>query len=350
MQTILAHILDLIAKGEPLVLATIISHEGSTPRDTGTRFVIHKDGSTFGTIGGGLVELKVTEAAAEIFENGQSRILDYDMSQSHLKADSMICGGKMSTLVEYFQPDETARELFSALQTVYTERREAMLIIDIEQLKREGSRTSHAVLMDGKTVFSSISRPLESPVFAAEMKSEIRDQTAITKTIEGTDYWVEALQFPKKLFLFGAGHVARPTADIAARTGFQTTVVDDRESVISSEYFTENIELIKVDEFDGCLDQVQVDRDSYVVILTRGHKSDKTVLAQALKSDAFYIGMIGSRKKRNTIYNLLLAEGFSQSDIGRVNCPVGIEIGADTPDEIAVSIAAELIKTRARQK
>jgi len=347
MQTMIKRGLDRLSKGESLVLATVISHKGSTPRGTGTRLLILENGTTVGTIGGGLVELKVIETALALFQSKKSTIFDYDMSASHLKADSMICGGAMSVLIEFMQPDDRTLELFRSLQQCFNMRQEALLIINLDELKQGQGQTSHALVADGRTVFSFLPKPLPVPLLTAEMKSALQAGKAMIGSIGEMVCWIEALQFPKKLTLFGAGHVARPTAELGARTGFQTTVVDDRGSILSHDYFSNQINLIQIDTFEKCQEAVKIDQDSFVVILTRGHKSDKTVLAQVLKTDAAYIGMIGSRKKRNTIYQLLLEEGFSQQDLDRVHCPVGIDIGAETPEEIAVSIMAELIQERA---
>lgn len=346
MQSTIEYILNLLSKGEALILATIIDHNGSTPRDTGTRFVISENRNPFGTIGGGLVEAQVLKRSKKLFETGECAIVNYDMTHSQLTADKMVCGGTMSVLMEYFRPDDTSIAFFTTLQNIYKERREAMLIINLDQLKQAGGTTSHVVMLEGEIVFESIEPSLSTPVLAAELKSELRGKRAIIKNIESIDCWVEALDFPKKLFLFGAGHVARPTAELGSKTEFQTLVADDREELLTADFFPEPIKRFKIDDYDTCMARMSIDNNSYIVILTRGHTCDKAILAQALRSEAVYIGMIGSRRKRNTIYNVLLSEGFTQQELGRVHCPIGIDIGANTPAEIGVSILAELIKFR----
>lgn len=332
------------------MLATIISQQGSTPRGIGTRFVITEKGPITGTIGGGLVEFQVIEAAKAAIKTQKSTLLDFNISQSDPKEGPMVCGGKISILVEFFQADSQNIELFKTLQHIFRIRQKALLIINLEPLKQGSGLTSHAIVVEEKTVFSSLQAALTTAILTPEMKSAFQERTTVIRTIEGTDCWVEALQFPKKLILFGAGHVARPTADFGSRTGFHTTVVDDRESLLSPEHFSNRIELMKVEDFKNGLKEIRIDRDSYVVVTTRGHQYDQAVLAYVLKTDAAYIGMIGSRKKRNTIYGSLLEEGFSQKDLDRVHCPIGLAIGADTPEEIAVSIIAELIQVRAGEK
>jgi len=205
-------------KKKPVVLATIISHEGSTPRDTGTRIVIDDNGRAFGTIGGGLVEAQVIEAATNIFKTGRSTIIDYDMTQSHLEANSMICGGRMSTLLEHFEPTPENLNFFTTLHAVFDKREKTLLIVNLEDVRTENGTTSHAIILNGETLYSSFLVPFQTPVFSAEMQSELRGKRAITRTVNDQSCWVEALEFPRKLILFGAGHVARPTADLGSRT------------------------------------------------------------------------------------------------------------------------------------
>ena len=159
---------------------------------------------------------------------------------------------------------------------------------------------------------------------------------------------IEPAAVPKEALLFGAGHVAKATAQLCAMTGFRVTVVDDRSEFANVHRFPEADAVFEIDSFENALSQFAISSDTFIVIFTRGHLHDKTVLAQALETDAGYIGMIGSRKKRDKIFLALQAAGFSQSALDRVHSPIGLVIGAETPEEIAVSIAAELIQERAR--
>jgi xanthine dehydrogenase accessory factor len=147
--------------------------------------------------------------------------------------------------------------------------------------------------------------------------------------------------------LFGAGHVAQPTAHLASLVGFQVHVYDDRREYANRERFPDAHAIHLLETFDEASDGPVLGADDFVVILTRGHLHDQNVLAQTLSTGAGYIGMIGSRKKRRTIYRNLLDQGIAQQDIDRVHSPIGLSIGAETPEEIAVSIVAELIAVRA---
>jgi xanthine dehydrogenase accessory factor len=123
--------------------------------------------------------------------------------------------------------------------------------------------------------------------------------------------------------------------------------LDDRQEFASRDRFKTADEIIVLNDFSGAMDELEINDDSYVVIVTRGHAHDKTLLAQALRTNAGYIGMIGSRSKRDAVYDALCKEGFSRDEFKRVYSPIGLDIGAETPAEIAVSILAELIKARA---
>jgi len=129
--------------------------------------------------------------------------------------------------------------------------------------------------------------------------------------------------------------------------GFPVVVVDDREEFADAGQFPEARE-VRCMPFGGVMARLPVDVHAFVVIVTRGHLYDKEVLGQALRTEARYIGMIGSRRKRDLIYKRLLEEGFTEEDLARVHSPIGLDIGAETPEEIAVSIVAELIDVRAR--
>jgi xanthine dehydrogenase accessory factor len=153
----------------------------------------------------------------------------------------------------------------------------------------------------------------------------------------------------KTLYCFGAGHVAKPTAHIAALVGFRVVVVDDRAEFSNIERFPDARDVRVIDDFTHALKDFDINGDSFIVIFTRGHMLDRVVLEQALKTNAGYIGMIASRKKIDSIYQALLIEGVTKEELERVHWPIGLDIGAETPEEIAVSIVAELIKERSKQ-
>jgi len=159
------------------------------------------------------------------------------------------------------------------------------------------------------------------------------------------EVFIEPILTPPALYIFGGGHIALALAKMGKLCGFNITVVDDRAEFASAGRFPE-AEVIFAGEFAGSFGRVKIDKSSYIVIVTHGHKYDEVVLEWALATPARYIGMIGSKTKNETIYSHLRARGISQEQLDRVHAPIGLAIEAQTPEEIAVSIMAELIKVR----
>ncbi len=159
------------------------------------------------------------------------------------------------------------------------------------------------------------------------------------------DVFVEPVMPVPQLFLFGAGHVSVHVYKVARQAGFEVTVVDDREAYANRERFPEARE-VYADDFDQSCSKLTLNENSYIVIVTRGHKDDMRVLRWAVGTSARYVGMIGSRRKIIEIYKQLESEGIAREKLERVHAPVGLDIGAITPEEIAVAIVAELIAVR----
>ena len=159
------------------------------------------------------------------------------------------------------------------------------------------------------------------------------------------EIFIEPVLPPAELYIFGAGHIAESVYRVARIAGFDITVVDDRESFANKDRFPEAQEVI-ADDFDKVTARLQISESAYIVIVTRGHHDDMGVLRWAVQTSARYIGMIGSKRKTIAIFKELQHEGLAAELFNRVHAPVGLDIGAITPEEIAVSITAELIANR----
>ena len=166
----------------------------------------------------------------------------------------------------------------------------------------------------------------------------------------GVSWMLEPVLARDPLYIFGGGHVSRPTCHMAALVGFGVTVFDDRPEFANPERFPDARETMAYKDLADCFAGRPYEENASVVIVTRGHAQDKDALALALRTRAGYIGMIGSVGKRDAVYERLRAEGFTAADIARCHSPIGLEIEAETPEEIAVSIVAELIACRAARR
>lgn len=310
-----------------MVIATVVESSGSTPRTSGAKMIVRADGSIEGTVGGGLVEAASCKAGCEMLKagrpDGAARLMFVDMTQELAASSDMICGGGLSVLLEVAAPDGSCAEAYGMLDDLLRRGRKAVLSTSLEEGEALVS-VRHEVRCD-----SLLGEPLRL----------LREGDAMTLE--------EAMMPPQPLYIFGAGHVSLFTARVGSMIGFRTVVLDDRADFASRERFPEADEVVVLPSFDKCCDGLDIDADSFVVIVTRGHLHDRNVLAEVLRTKAGYVGMIGSSKKRDKIYESLLADGFTQADIDRCHCPIGLSIGGQTPEEIAVSIAAELIQVRA---
>lgn len=346
MIKLLKSICHLLEEGEDLVLATVIGHSGSTPRSVGTKMIVRPDGAIIGTIGGGLVEFHAQKLARELFKTGKALTETVEFTGADAAAtDQMICGGRMEILLELLTANpenlKEMQELIVALQKGH----KGFLIKALDSTGEAVRRMEWCLVHNDSVTLGTF--PCPAPLITSLTGELAKAKQPLAVTVDGKRFFVEPTVIPRTVFLFGAGHVSRPVAELAGLVDFRVVVIDDRQEFANAERFPRADQFKVVPSFSRSFEGVEIDRHSYVVILTRGHLHDKTVLEQALKTDSGYIGMIGSRRKRDLIYQELLTKGFSQADLERVHAPIGLAIGAETPEEIAVSIVAELIQVRA---
>jgi xanthine dehydrogenase accessory factor len=332
--------------GLPVVLVSIMSLEGSTPRHRGTKMVVGADGKSYGTIGGSLIEAAAIRESRDVLSAAKSRILSYDMTGKGAASPDMICGGTAEILLDYI-PATEKNVVFSRYWLDMTQSGKDFYLIT--HLKGSGITLQvirHIIYHSEGVIFDNSPIPEEE---IATIKPEFHNITSTSVlTLKDTRVLVDRIRKLKTLYCFGGGHVAVPTAHLAALVGFRVVVTDDRSEFANAERFPDAIIRV-INDYDKALEELEIDEDSFIVIVTRGHQYDRTVLEQSLKTRAGYIGMISSRKKRDAIYKALMADGADISKLEQVHSPIGIDIGGETPEEIAVSIVAELIQVRSQQ-
>ena len=337
-----------LRNGQELAVATIISDRGSTPRSSGSKMIVYPDGDISGTIGGGAVEGDVIQRALRLFETRGAEIVSYDLNQSaNIDRMDLLCGGWMRVLIEHVPVTADNIELY--------------------RLAQEESKKSRSFLWIGKItddngrlqVAHTMQKAQDEPVGPPELKHEIQKLMEPGRHIlngsffielKEHSYVVECIQPPETLFLFGAGHVAKEIAALSKKVGFRITVFDDRAEFANAGSFPDADEFVVCPQYAEVFDGLRVTSDDFIVIVTRGHRFDQKVLAQALQTQAGYIGMIGSRSKKEAIYKELISKGVEQSALEQVCCPVGLSIDAETPAEIGVSVVAQLIQHRAQRR
>lgn len=337
--------LELLQRQKPFVLASITSQMGSAPRTAGARMIIDIDGQIYGTIGGGLLEARVMQAASEVLNSKQSIFMFFNLKAQDISDVDMICGGSAMVLLDPILPSPENVKVFEAWHKAANTCSAAFLTV-VESEGHNYTVKGHGVLSRDGSFFGNYDlNPMELPTILQTAKSS--KNTQVLKIDDRKSIVVDPINAPKTLYCFGGGHVAKPTVHIAAMVGFEVVVIDDREEFANMTRFPEAKAVI-VSPFNSAFTKIDIDDNSYIVIFTRGHLHDLSVLELSLKTKARYIGMIGSKTKRDRIYQSLLQNKVAaKSDIERVYSPIGVEIDAQTPEEIAVSIVAELIKVRA---
>jgi xanthine dehydrogenase accessory factor len=332
----------LLAAKAKFVIATIISQAGSTPRTAGTQMIVMENGTIHGTIGGGLLEAKVVEKAVEIIKNRVASVfMPFDLTYEDVASMDMICGGRAEVFLDNVMPTPENLAAFRLWNKMLQRRKNGHFITAIM-----GDQVYHAVVGEEKRSYEHL--PLSSDALAKIVGETASVSALKVFKLDEAQVFIEPAVRPKTALLFGAGHVAKYTAHLCAMTGFYVTIVDDRREFANAERFPDAHEIHAIDDFENACSGLSINSDTFIVIFTRGHLHDKIVLAQALETDASYIGMIGSRKKRDFIYKALRDLGYKQSNLDRVHSPIGLAIGAQTPEEIAVSIVAELIQERSK--
>lgn len=349
MESIINTCTDLIEKQKAFAVVTIIANHGSTPRTAGSKMVVLADKTIFGTIGGGLIESIVIEESIQLIGKQTCLIKEYALDQDMKEGLDMICGGKLSILIETYpatlsEEDSALEELFYALDDLEKKNRAGLLVSKIEGFSRSEFTTLKAVVMrDGTITGHDI---VQAPLLKLILGNKFKGTDPVLHNEGLEEFIIEPVVPNECIYIFGAGHVGLQLEKAAHLADFNTIVIDDREEFANRERFVNALEVHAVNHFANAFDHLTIDQNSYLVILTRGHLHDQVVLEAALKTQPAYIGMIGSRTKRNRIYKNLLAKGVSQAQIDSVYSPIGIDIKAQTPGEIAISIMGEIIEKK----
>lgn len=340
-------ICEQLESGHPVVLASIVDLQGSSPRHRGAKMVVGADKKSYGTIGGSLLEHTAIREAETVLVEQKSRFMDFDLTDDGADSTGMICGGKAVVLLDYIPASKENVKLFRCWHEAVSSGNDFFFLTQVRDARGGISASGHSLLFPDGQVLGHSSLPVS---LLENLKAEPRNISVTTVVPVGDiRVVVDPIRNLKTLYCFGAGHVAVPTVHIAALVGFRVVVIDDRAEFASTERFPDAAQICVAEDFNRALEGLEIDRDSFIIIMTRGHQFDRMVLEQALKTEAFYIGMISSRRKRDSIYQALLAKRIQKKELERVHSPIGIDIESETPEEIAVSIVAQLIQERARQ-
>ena len=313
--------------GEDLVMVTVIASSGATPRGAGARMLVGQSGRLRGTIGGGAVEYRSEQIAKTVLQEKSSRGHDFTLTRDDVQNLGMICGGACNVFFHYLPAgDPEILALAEGAEERFLKGRDAWLVSDMA----DGGRLYLADKTDASLTPYLTRHPH-------------RVQT------EGRDLYVEQIVTGGRVYVFGGGHVAQELVPVLAHVGFRCVVMDDRPEFADKALFPA-AEQVVLGDFHRIADYLTIGSEDYVCVMTRGHAGDTVVQAQVLKCHPCYCGVIGSRHKAAGVRKVLKEEyGLTEAELDQVTTPIGLSIQAETPAEIAVSIAAQMIQHRANR-
>lgn len=331
MRALFAALAEELAAGRGAVVATVVASRGSTPRGPGARMLVRAGGPALGTVGGGAVEWEASRLARDLCREGRSLRRTYRLTNSQAGDLGMICGGETDLLFQYVAPAglPQVREIGRALE---------------EGAAPQWLVTAFALdswrwgLCDGAG-----SCPGLSDLPRERLLPLLKERPALGEG--GPALFAQPLTPAGTVYLFGAGHVGLALVHLLALTEFPVVVYDQRPAPPDG---IPEAERVVQGPYEDALSRLEaIGPEDYVVIMTPGHQGDYEILRQVLRTPARYVGCIGSRRKIAATRERLLADGFSEADFARVHAPIGLDIGGETPQEIALSVVAQLVACRA---
>ncbi|MBS2039978.1 XdhC family protein [bacterium] len=326
---------ELSQREKPVARCTLVQSWGSVPREVGAKMLVFPDGSIRGTVGGGCGEAEVWQAAMECLSDGSCRRIEVDLTEDESSQSGKVCGGRFEVFVDVWQPGGLT----------VPEAPELLLVTCLGPQPVRTWKHSKPSAAAGSCGWE----PGESRILLTAddffWPRAFADGRPKTVGKEGCEFFLDPLSQGLELIIAGAGHIARPLSRMAALCGYSVVVVDDRPEYARPETFPEA--RVVCQDFGAFFSALVLHRLSHVVLVTRGHKLDEVCLRALIERPApFYLGMIGSRRRTRAVLDELRAEGVDDHWLAKIYAPIGLNIGALTPEEISISILSEMILIR----
>ena len=363
MEDIIAEIVELKEQGKAAALASLVWSSGSIPMSDRAKMLVRENGQMAGTIGGGCLEAEVLSVGREVIETGRSRLIRYTMTEQQAGESGLNCGGRVRIFTERIDPGSDV-EVYGKVLQARQERKGCILATLLDEERSGGfPRSRMLVLEEGeqegslgldeadRQVLERIDEVLEREAgMSVELALDAAQKAVLGFSPEReVEVFVEPFLPPPVLYVFGGGHVGGQIIRLAKNVGFRVVVIDDRPAFASPDRHPDADEWMVV-EMDQVFADLDIDNQSYIVAVSRGHQHDEKIVEKAIRTPARYVGMLGSERKKMTIWKRIEEGGGARERLDQVYAPIGLNIGADTPEEIAVSVVAELITVRRKVK
>ncbi len=342
MREVLAEIDRWRAQDEAVAVATVLRTWGSAPRGVGAKMALTRSGSIAGSVSGGCVEGAVVEAGAQVLKSGKPQLLHFGVADDTAWSVGLACGGSIDVFVQPLDPI-----LYEAIHTAIVDDHLAATVTVVrgpaDLIGRE------LIVSETRAVIGTLSSSLDEQAIAAAYAAwdagESLQTTLPAISSEPIEVFIDVLQPSPTLVLVGGVHIAIALAAIAKTLGYRTIVVDPRRAFGSEARFPHVDHLIQAWP-DEAFKQISLTRSTAVAMLTHDPKIDDPAVKIVLNSRAFYIGVLGSRKTHEKRRQRLQQVGVSDEQLARLRGPIGLEIGAKSPEEIALAVMAQIVAVR----
>ncbi len=343
MEDILGRVRGWMEKGEPVALATIVQVERKAPRGPGAAMAVSARGEIAGSLSGGCVEPALVEAASEVIQRGDSRLVSFGISDDQAFGIGLSCGGTLHVLLERVAREDATLEALAAA----IDAKRAVALATVLPAPHPSRAGAKLLAFEDGTHSGSTGDPALDAELAREACAALARGVSERRTVSGVDVFVRSFFPPPVLYVIGAVHPAAELAQAGKLLGFTVVVCDPRSPFATRERIPAADEIVR-EWPDAVLAKRPLGPRDAVCVLTHDLKFDVPAIRTALGSPVGYVGAMGSRKTHARRVERLREEGVSEKDLGRVFSPIGLDIGAESPAEIALSIVAEIVAHRAR--
>ena len=341
---IFTYIKKWLEEGKKTALATVIQKQGSALRGVGSKMGVSSEMEMVGSVSGGCVEGAVIQEALKVMNSGQASIVEYGISDDAAWSVGLACGGQVKILIQPVSVNESdgiSSEMVKKIIDLEATDKTFCLLTDISKV----TKADTVIISDGKLV-----HPKKKPYWmASTLMEELKklEQTESSGIIKDISNEIFAdFSFPKpRLVIIGAVHIAQSLVKMARVCGFSTVIIDPRKAFASHKRFQDVDQMLAAWPTDG-LTKIGLNNRDFLLALSHDDKLDLPALQMAIDRKVRYIGMLASRKTRDSRFEQLKNEGYSPDDFQRIHAPVGMDLGARSTEEIALSILAEIIAFR----
>ncbi len=348
MREIYQRMAELEREGRRYAVCTVVRTVGSTPQVVGAKMIVDDLGRLTGTLGGGCVEGDAFDEARTVLRTGDTSLREYELTEDLAWDTGLVCGGTMWIWIE---PGERAlmvdgQDMLGDLLVASTGGRPVALATLLRKKGHEIEPSGRLVVeTDGRTGGALADPALDARAREAAVDALRQGTARVVPLDEENELLIEPVVAKPRLVVAGGGHVGLALARMAMLLEYEVTVIDDRPDFSARERFPDGVEVMQADMVKA-LETMTIGWNTFIVVATRGHKLDSHCLRAAVKTQARYVGLLGSRRKTILVERMLRDEGVPEERLRQVHAPIGLDLGGHTPAEIALAVMAELSMER----